>query len=70
MDDLASVMPQNDELHAGSPRQSVHSGSILFFRVVIWRLDILYDTCLASEIEYSSLNAHRGEAPSLTSLTG
>lgn len=41
MDDLASVMPQNDELHAGSPYQSVHSESILSFRVVIWRLDIL-----------------------------
>jgi hypothetical protein len=40
MDDPASVMPQNDELHAGSPHQSVHSESILFFRVVIWRLDI------------------------------
>ena len=29
MDDLASVMPQIDELHAGSPSQSVHSESIL-----------------------------------------
>jgi hypothetical protein len=26
---MASVMPQNDELHAGSPHQSVHSESIL-----------------------------------------